>query len=250
MKKNYLWVMLLAVLTMGFVACSDDDDNGNKGNKSKDKAKITGIWMETTDSEDPVESTVIFDFKANGKLGRKVINFTNDAYDGISEDEGTWDLEEDGVLLMTFGSKTFKVNYTIDEETDIMLLTDGKNVTYVMKGSKELFDIILKYIPLIGAWENENAPEYLFYFNNNTCYQIDLDSNGNLNNIMQGEWDLEIDEDVIHEEWSNGLIVYDFKCEATETTLKQEEVNKGNKYSYKRADPVKVKELIDKYSKK
>ena len=103
---------------------------------------------------------------------------------------------------------------------------------------------MMEYFPIIGAWYNNKATEYVFYFSNGICYQVDVDKDGKVTGSMSGEWGVDMDIKGIHEEWANNALSFDFKIEVTESTLIQTEINDGRHYEYERADPVFVYDLI------
>ena len=247
MKKNLLWVMIMAVLTLGFTSCSKDDDDKNDKPNPNNKKMLTGIWVQVNENHDnPDESTISFEFKANGQFEAKNFILNDYAYKDIKTRTGSWELESEDELVMIVDDKTNSVKYKFDSETDILCLSDinGKDPLYFMKIEKKEFDIMMEYFPIIGAWYNNKATEYVFYFSNGICYQIDVDKDGKVTGSMSGEWGVDMDIKGIHEEWANNALSFDFKIEVTESTLIQTEINDGRHYEYERADPVFVYDLI------
>ena len=252
MKKNLLWVMLMAVLTLGFTSCSKDDDNNDKPDPSI-KEKLTGIWVQANEDEGvPYPSAIVFNFKEDGQLDATNITFKDYAFDDIITITGSWNLESKDLIAIVAGGESNKIKYKFDKETDILCLSDpkGKDPLYFMKVDKEELDLMLEYLPIVGAWKNKKSKEYVFYLNSGTCYQVDVDDNGEAKNAMTGEWDLDMDNNVIHEEWEDGLLKYDFQVEVTKSTLKQHEINDDREYEYEKADPVLVMNIINNYFNK
>lgn len=73
MKKfvNVFYVALLAVLTISFVACSDDDDKSDSGN-------IVGTWKNTDILAQSLELTQYIKFDKSGKYYEVDIYFDDD----------------------------------------------------------------------------------------------------------------------------------------------------------------------------
>ena len=189
--KKYLWSMLsflmVAMLSVSFVACgSDDDDNGNNGGGST--SSLVGNWI-YEESEPGYHLTRLLMFKSDG-------TFTAH----IQEEEDNYPIEMSIVKgTYTYSPSTSKVTFIVtqsdDEGTpvgsvfswDVVSLTssavtfggydDGEYYTntHTKTNKTSLFTTPEPSNPLVGKWLREDTwgsytSKELFIFNSDgTC---------------------------------------------------------------------------------
>ena len=137
MKKiNFLWlVSILMLLPIGFVSCSDDDDEVGS-DEIGSSANLVGVWKLVPDKTWVKEngeiiydtdegSSLVIEFKADGTWNM-VGHYTGE-YLVYEEDEGTWNYKN-GVLT-TSGieddGEIYSTRSTVKELTATKLVIEG-----------------------------------------------------------------------------------------------------------------------------
>lgn len=99
MKKfvNVFYVALLAVLTLSFVACSDDDDNSDSGS-------IVGTWKNTDVLAQVFEYTQYIKFDKSGKYYE--VNIDDEPGGEVDVLRGSWSRSGNTVRVTSEGITT------------------------------------------------------------------------------------------------------------------------------------------------
>lgn len=121
---NWMTILMVAVVSVGFVACGDDDNDDKKSNNG-DLTAIIGTWMETQDS------------------GTKLYLIL------LSNGHGSWEVEQseghienDGDFTYTYKDNIITISYmdsnTVEKLYVIGLTTDRLTIKYD-DGGKHVF---------------------------------------------------------------------------------------------------------------
>lgn len=119
--KYLLAIMMAAIMSVGFVSCSKDDD-GKKG----DEESIVGTWMETQESGTNLYLILL----ANG-YGSWEVEQTKGSI--VNDGEFTYTYKDNVITISYVGSKTVERLYVIGLTSDRLTIKyddGGKHVFY------------------------------------------------------------------------------------------------------------------------